>query len=136
MSKSTGNFLTLRQTVEKFGADAARIAIADAGDAIEDANFEETVANKTVLKLFELKKWLQEMKEDVVLVDSTNNDAQKCDSSHVKNMDLVQRTGAFNLWDKLFENELTVLVRETDAHYSKYAYSSHDPHDKTAGSRD
>jgi len=61
MSKSTGNFLTLRQTVEKFSADAARVAIADAGDAIEDANFEETVANKTILKLHELKRWLEEM---------------------------------------------------------------------------
>ena len=32
MSKSTGNFMTLEQIVKKFGADAARITLADAGD--------------------------------------------------------------------------------------------------------
>ena len=51
MSKSTGNFLTLSETVNKFGADAARIAFADAGDSIEDANFEEKVANAAILRL-------------------------------------------------------------------------------------
>lgn len=39
MSKSTGNFLTLKDCIEKFGADATRIALADAGDTIDDANF-------------------------------------------------------------------------------------------------
>jgi len=43
MSKHTGNFLTLEETVKKYGADAARIAFADAGDGVEDANFEEKV---------------------------------------------------------------------------------------------
>jgi leucyl-tRNA synthetase len=51
MSKSTGNFLTLSETVNKFGADAARIAFADAGDSVEDANFEEKVANAAILRL-------------------------------------------------------------------------------------
>jgi leucyl-tRNA synthetase len=51
MSKSTGNFLTLSEMVEKFGADAARIAFADAGDGVEDANFEEKVANAAILRL-------------------------------------------------------------------------------------
>lgn len=51
MSKSQGNFLTLKETVEKFGADAARIAFADAGDSVEDANFDEKVANAAILRL-------------------------------------------------------------------------------------
>ncbi|KAL2023610.1 hypothetical protein VTK56DRAFT_1767 [Thermocarpiscus australiensis] len=59
MSKSTGNFLTLNSAVEKFGADATRIALADGGDGIDDANFEETTANATILKLFELKRWIE-----------------------------------------------------------------------------
>jgi leucyl-tRNA synthetase len=32
MSKSTGNFLTVRDAINKFGADAARLALADAGN--------------------------------------------------------------------------------------------------------
>lgn len=57
MSKSTGNFLTLRDCVIKFGADATRLALADAGDGIEDANFDEMSANATILRLHTLLEW-------------------------------------------------------------------------------
>lgn len=59
MSKSTGNSLTLREAVEKFGADATRLALADAGDAIEDANFEEKNANANILRLHTLIDWCE-----------------------------------------------------------------------------
>lgn len=57
MAKSTGNSLTLKEALEKYGADATRITLADAGDTIEDANFEEEVANKTILRLFAFLEW-------------------------------------------------------------------------------
>ena len=57
MSKSTGNSLTLKDGIAKFGADSTRIALADAGDGIEDANFDETVANATILRLYTLIEW-------------------------------------------------------------------------------
>ncbi|KAL1964033.1 hypothetical protein VTN77DRAFT_7579 [Rasamsonia byssochlamydoides] len=95
MSKSTGNFLTLKDAVDKYGADATRIAFADAGDGIEDANFEETVANSNILRLFTLKEWIEDVVKDQTL-----------------------RTGpADAFWDKLFDNEMNVLVRETIKHY-------------------
>lgn len=72
MSKSTGNFLTLNDALKKFGADAVRLALADAGDAGEDANFDETVANATILKLFELKKWCEEAVVDDKLRKNSN----------------------------------------------------------------
>ncbi len=37
MSKSTGNFLTMREATKKYGADAMRGSLADAGDDITDA---------------------------------------------------------------------------------------------------
>ena len=52
MSKSTGNFMLMRQCVEEFGAEASRIAFADCGDTLDDANFDTTVANAAILKLF------------------------------------------------------------------------------------
>ena len=58
MSKSTGNFLTLGQCMNKYGTDASRIALADAGDTLDDSNFEEEVANKAVLKLFTFEQWV------------------------------------------------------------------------------
>jgi len=59
MSKSTGNSLTLKEGVDKFGADATRVALADAGDGIEDANFDEKNANAAILRLFTLIEWCQ-----------------------------------------------------------------------------
>ena len=45
MSKSEGNFLTVRDCIAKYGVDATRVALADAGDSLDDANFDEAVAN-------------------------------------------------------------------------------------------
>ena len=95
MSKSTGNFLTLHDAVAKYGADACRIALADAGDGGEDANFEETVANQIILRLYTLKEWCEEVIQDQTL-----------------------RSGeADSFWDKLFENEMNTLVHEARQHY-------------------
>lgn len=97
MSKSTGNFLTLKDAVDKYGADATRIAFADAGDGIEDANFEETVANSNILRLHTLKDWI----EDIIKQDNL-------------------RTGsADNMWDKLFENEMNSLIHSAKKHYEE-----------------
>ncbi len=94
MSKSTGNFLTLRDAVEKYGADATRISLADGGDGIEDANLEETVANATILRLYELRRWCQETIKDEQL-----------------------RGGELQLFDKMFLNDLNLVVLETKKHY-------------------
>jgi len=59
MSKSTGNSLTLREAIEKFGADATRLSLADAGDGLEDANFEEKSANANILRVHTLLDWCE-----------------------------------------------------------------------------
>lgn len=59
MSKSTGNSLTLREAIEKFGADATRLSLADAGDGLEDANFEEKAANANILRVHTLLAWCE-----------------------------------------------------------------------------
>lgn len=59
MSKSTGNFLTLRQCMNKYGVEATRITIADAGDSLDDANFDGQVANAAIMKLFNLEEWIK-----------------------------------------------------------------------------
>ena len=51
MSKSTGNFLTVDDAIQQFGADATRFACADAGDSLEDANFAVATANAAILAL-------------------------------------------------------------------------------------
>ncbi|KAL3426611.1 leucyl-tRNA synthetase [Phlyctema vagabunda] len=101
MSKSTGNFMTLDDMVKKYGADASRIALADAGDGVADANFEEDVADNNVLRLFTLKEWCEEM---------------------VKDQDNL-RSGAKNdFLDALFENEMNAIVHECRKHYEDTNY--------------
>lgn len=60
MSKSEGNFLMLEETIKKYSADATRLCLADAGDSVEDANFEEKSANANLLRLFKELEWIKE----------------------------------------------------------------------------
>lgn len=103
MSKSTGNFMTLKQTVDKFGADASRIALADAGDTFEDANFDEANANAAILRLYVLKEWAEEV---------------------VANLDNYRSGDKSSFIDRAFENEMNQLIVETKEHYSNALYKA------------
>ena len=61
MSKSTGNFMTLFEACDEFSADATRIGLADAGDALEDANFLKETANAAILRLTSLVEFCREV---------------------------------------------------------------------------
>ncbi len=100
MSKSTGNFMTLDDVVKKYGADAARVALADAGDGISDSNFVEDVADNTILRFYTNKEWIEEVIKDDQL-----------------------RTGELNEFqDALFDNEMNALVNEARKHYEETSY--------------
>lgn len=101
MSKSTGNFMTLEQIVEKFGADASRIAMADAGDTVEDANFDEANANAAILRLTTLKDWCEE-------------EVGKQDKLRIGDYD--------SFFDAAFENEMNDLIEKT---YHQYTLSNY-----------
>ena len=66
MSKSTGNFLTLFDSIQKYGSDATRLAFADAGDGLVDANFSETTADTGILKLHAQYKFFEDIVEGKV----------------------------------------------------------------------
>ena len=56
MSKSKGNFITMRQAFEDYGADASRFTALSGGEGIDDANFDTELAktmNSKLLKLME-----------------------------------------------------------------------------------
>lgn len=54
MSKSKGNFITLKDAIEKYTADAIRITVMDAGEGLEDPDWTEqqTIAWKKKLNSF------------------------------------------------------------------------------------
>ena len=101
MAKSTGNFMTLEEMVNKFGADATRIAIADAGDGMADANFEEDVADNNILRLYNLREWCQEQVQHESKLRSGPKD---------------------QFFDKLFENDMNSLVHECYTQYEATNY--------------
>lgn len=101
MAKSTGNFLTITQAVAKFGADATRIALADAGDGMEDANFEEKGANAAIMRMYILKEWIEQTVADKSLRTASD---------------------PVVLWDTLFQDEMNLLVHEAYAHYADTNY--------------
>ncbi|XP_037543232.1 leucine--tRNA ligase, cytoplasmic [Nematolebias whitei] len=101
MSKSTGNFLTLCQAVEKFSADGMRLALADAGDTVEDANFVETMADAGILRLYTWVEWVKEM------IANQNN----------------LRTGPSDTFnDRVFASEMNAGIIKTEQHYERMMY--------------
>ena len=63
MSKSDGNFITLIDAIEEYGADSTRIACAVAGDSINDANFTKENANAAILQLSTFEMFLNKSLE-------------------------------------------------------------------------
>ncbi|OAF70572.1 hypothetical protein A3Q56_01619 [Intoshia linei] len=59
MSKSTGNFMTLDQAIDKYSADGMRLCLADAGESLEDCNFTNDGGNAALLKLYNFVDWVK-----------------------------------------------------------------------------
>jgi leucyl-tRNA synthetase len=101
MSKSTGNFLTLRDAMEKYSVDGMRFALADSGDTTEDANFlDETVATG-VLRLYAQIEWIKEM---LASVDSLRDGEPS------------------TFFDRIFESEINRAIALTDANYERMKF--------------
>jgi len=99
MSKNTGNFLTLFEGIERFSADGMRLSLADAGDNVEDANFDFDMADAGSLKLYKFLSWVQEM---VDLIKNNQGLNQKSENTFA---------------DKAFANEMNRLIELTAQHY-------------------
>ncbi|XWV25611.1 leucyl-tRNA synthetase [Tupanvirus deep ocean] len=58
MSKNKGNFITLRQAVDKYGVDVTRYIASNAGDDTNDGNFNEKEVDAAVLSMYaEIQNW-------------------------------------------------------------------------------
>lgn len=101
MSKSTGNFRTIRQAIEEFSADATRFSLADAGDGVDDANFVFETANAAILRLTKEIAWY----EEILAAESS------------------MRTGPPSTYaDRVFANEINIAVKTTEQNYSNYMF--------------
>lgn len=105
MSKSKGNFMTLGEAVKKFGSDATRIALAEAGSGFDDANFTESNAENAILKLTNEREWI------ICMIASMVN-------SMVTNMS----TSTLSFWDELFINDIKFCIVKTYEEYNAMEY--------------
>ena len=102
MSKSLGNFLTMKDACDEYGADATRLALADAGDELTKANFRRKTANDNILALTTLENWIADQ-------ISPAGESQL-------------RTGAFTLVDLAIDNEINKLVADTEAAFKRMSF--------------
>ncbi len=69
MSKSRGNFYTMEQILDKYGADVSRITDMMGGEGLDDANWDSRLAETFSKKLFSIK----EMAFDIAKKKKTKN---------------------------------------------------------------
>jgi leucyl-tRNA synthetase len=86
MSKSTGNFITLIDAVEKYCADATRIALALGTDTLDDANFDEVNAYEAVVFLSNEKDLIEDLLKNYPTESKDDDDE--------------------NVWDVIFTNKV------------------------------
>lgn len=98
MSKSKGNFFTAREMYEKYGSDVVRLTEANAGEGIDDANYDMEFLENSKTKLIELYAFSK------------------------KNYN-KGRTNITNS-DKWFEHIINKLVKETTENMENFKFKS------------
>ncbi|MCH2440701.1 MAG: class I tRNA ligase family protein, partial [Candidatus Poseidoniia archaeon] len=61
MSKSRGNFYTIRQLIDRYGADATRLTLCNSGEGLDDPNWEGSFADSAGRKL---DRWLRFVRDN------------------------------------------------------------------------
>ncbi|KAH7825470.1 putative leucyl-tRNA synthetase [Monocercomonoides exilis] len=115
MSKSTGNFLTLREAIEKFSASAVRLALADAGDSWDDANFKTSNANTATLKLTKELTWIEETVAALGGKDVFAKQNHACLLPEFVTKEL-------SFFEKLFDARMNAAVREADRAFGQMMF--------------
>ena len=87
----------LHEAVAQWSADATRFALADAGDSLEDANFERDTADNAILRLTTEEEFVKSTLEEIA--------AGKL------------RAGELSYADRVFQARMNVCVRDAAAHF-------------------
>ena len=112
MSKSKGNFLTVNDLIELYGADASRITLADCGDSLDDANFLREISNLSVNKLYSFENFVK------ILINEVWNKNKDFKIIPEKEQKLT------NLFDKIFDNNINYLIKEAKKSYEEMKYKN------------
>ncbi|KNH04725.1 leucyl-tRNA synthetase [Perkinsela sp. CCAP 1560/4] len=100
MSKSKGNFKTLKEAIHEYSSDATRIALADAGDTLDDPNFVTANMHSIISKLSNLVEFCESFEG--------NKPHMRC--------------GERNLCDEIFMNDIATTVKAAHNFYEKMQF--------------
>lgn len=118
--------MTLFDALDLFGADATRVALAESGDTLEDANFSCSAANKAVLSLYNALLWAEDVIQlsnemdgkDTKKVEREEDEEQKKHSHFEKLVDRAE----FSIADQIFDSQINQCIISTDAAYQSTHY--------------
>ncbi|CAN4090536.1 unnamed protein product [Withania somnifera] len=109
MSKSTGNFRTLRQAIEEFSADATRFSLADA-------------ANAAILRLTKEIAWMQEVLDAEPSL-RTGPPSTYADRAFANEINIAARTTEKNYSEYMFREALKTGFYDLQAARDEYRLS-------------
>jgi len=109
MSKSAGNFLLMGETCRNYTADCTRIALADAGDTLDDANFVTKTADESILRLTTYLDWVEEM----LGISSSMNNLEQGSLKLLRDDSGSTSSSVKTFSDEAFDNRMNFLIQKT-----------------------
>lgn len=109
MSKSEGNFMTLRDAIDKYGSDPVRMSLCEC-DGIDDSDFREVIANANVLKIHDERELFQNI---VNLLSKVDPAVYKTDD-----------TTNYSIIDHIVNNEIRMFMKRASENYKNYKFRS------------
>ena len=121
MSKSKGNFFTLRELVDNYGADVVRLTLCNSGEGLDDPNWEgafvETVGKK-------LENWVNFSRENIGKGRADSHNADAWFDEILESTALAAREACDKL---LFRTALRHLFFELPQYYRWYVQRAGEP---------
>ena len=109
MSKSTGNFMTLRDAINKYGSDATRFALTNSfTEGLNDGNFQTDMANVAIMKLYNEIEFVNLISKQFGIVANNMLNEKSYDN--------------FTLWEKMFNSEISNILKQAENCYETFAY--------------
>ncbi|HEX2021535.1 MAG TPA: leucine--tRNA ligase [Candidatus Thermoplasmatota archaeon] len=114
MSKSRGNFITLRQSLDAYGASATRFALASAGEGVDDANFDRDVAAQAQRRL---RAWVDLATGEH---DARQGDPTTVDRWMLATLDRLAEETRENMEQTMFRSALKTGYHDVQREWSWY----------------
>ena len=116
MSKSKGNFFTIRELNQKHGADIIRITAANAGEGVDDANFDMTFLETAKHKLNEIYEFAKLNYNK----DSHRSDKRGIDAWFDNAINTCIQNATTNMDNMLFKSVVQASLMDMQRHLKWY----------------